>query len=129
MWSEAWPNVSMRRASATCGRGGMPGRGRRWWRAVGTEATRSRPRFAPDLRNVGSALKLGLLAEGGADVYPRLAPTCEWDTAAAQAVLEAAGGAVLQLTGVPVTYNKRDILNPEFVAVADPAVDWLRFFR
>jgi 3'(2'), 5'-bisphosphate nucleotidase len=84
---------------------------------------------APDLRNVGSALKLCLLAEGGADVYPRLAPTCEWDTAAAQAVLEAAGGAVLQLTGVPVTYNKRDILNPEFVAVADPAVDWLRFFR
>lgn len=83
---------------------------------------------APELRNVGSALKLCLLAEGGADVYPRLAPTSEWDTAAAQAVLEAAGGAVLQLSGAPVTYNKANILNPEFVAVADPRVGWLRFF-
>jgi 3'(2'), 5'-bisphosphate nucleotidase len=83
---------------------------------------------APELRNVGSALKLCLLAEGDADVYPRLAPTSEWDTAAAQAVLEAAGGAVLQLCGVPVAYNKADILNPEFVAVADPRYDWLRYF-
>lgn len=81
-----------------------------------------------DLRSVGSALKLCLLAEGDADVYPRLAPTSEWDTAAAQAVLEAAGGAVLQLNGSPVVYNKADILNPEFVAVADPRVDWLRYF-
>ena len=84
---------------------------------------------APELRNVGSALKLCLLAEGAADLYPRLAPTCEWDTAAAQAVLEAAGGAVLQLSGRPLTYNKPDILNPEFVAVADTTADWLRFFR
>jgi 3'(2'), 5'-bisphosphate nucleotidase len=84
---------------------------------------------ALELRNVGSALKLCLLAEGEADVYPRLAPTSEWDTAAAQAVLEAAGGAVLQLNGQPVTYNKPDILNPEFVAVADPTFDWLRYFR
>ena len=82
-----------------------------------------------ELRNVGSALKLCLLAEGQADVYPRLAPTSEWDTAAAQAVLEAAGGAVLQLTGAPLAYNKADILNPEFVAVADPGADWLRQFR
>jgi len=81
-----------------------------------------------ELRNVGSALKLCLLAEGGADVYPRLAPTSEWDTAAAQAVLEAAGGAVWQLDGDPLTYNKANILNPEFVAVADPAYDWLRYF-
>jgi 3'(2'), 5'-bisphosphate nucleotidase len=83
---------------------------------------------APELRNVGSALKLCLLAEGAADLYPRLAPTCEWDTAAAQAVLEAAGGAVLQLDGTPVAYNKPQILNPEFVAVADPRYDWIRFF-
>ena len=83
---------------------------------------------APDLRNVGSALKLCLLAEGEADLYPRLAPTSEWDTAAAQAVLEAAGGAVLQLGGTPLTYNKDNILNPEFVAVADPQADWLRYF-
>ncbi len=83
---------------------------------------------APDLRNVGSALKLCLLAEGEADLYPRLAPTSEWDTAAAQAVLEAAGGAVLQLSGAPVVYSKADILNPEFVAVADPGANWLRYF-
>jgi len=81
-----------------------------------------------ELRSVGSALKLCLLAEGEADLYPRLAPTSEWDTAAAQAVLEAAGGAVLQLDGTPVGYNKDDILNPEFVAVADPRTDWLRYF-
>jgi 3'(2'), 5'-bisphosphate nucleotidase len=83
---------------------------------------------APVLRNVGSALKLCLVAEGEADVYPRLAPTSEWDTAAAQAVLEAAGGAVLQLNGAPVTYNKADILNPEFVAIADTRANWLRYF-
>jgi 3'(2'), 5'-bisphosphate nucleotidase len=82
----------------------------------------------PELRSVGSALKLCLLADGQADVYPRLAPTSEWDTAAAQAVLEAAGGAVLQLHGGPVVYNTPEILNPEFVAVADPRHDWLRYF-
>jgi 3'(2'), 5'-bisphosphate nucleotidase len=84
---------------------------------------------ALELRNVGSALKLCLLAEGQADLYPRLAPTSEWDTAAAQAVLEAAGGAVLQLSGNPLAYNKVDILNPKFVAVADPRFNWLRFFE
>jgi len=82
-----------------------------------------------ELLNVGSALKFCLLAEGQGDVYPRLAPTSEWDTAAAQAVLEAAGGAVLQLTGAPLAYTKADILNPSFVAVADPTADWLRWFR
>jgi 3'(2'), 5'-bisphosphate nucleotidase len=84
---------------------------------------------APELRNIGSALKLCLVAEGQADLYPRLAPTSEWDTAAAQAVVEAAGGAVLQLGGAPLAYSKDNILNPEFVAIGDPAVDWLRFFR
>jgi 3'(2'), 5'-bisphosphate nucleotidase len=83
----------------------------------------------PTLCNVGSALKLCLLAEGEADLYPRLAPTSEWDTAAAQAVLEASGGAVLQLNGRPLAYNKASILNPEFVAVADPRFNWLRFFE
>jgi 3'(2'), 5'-bisphosphate nucleotidase len=81
------------------------------------------------LCSVGSALKFCLLAEGGADVYPRLGPTSEWDTAAAQAVLEAAGGAVLQLDGAPIRYNKPDILNPDFVAVADRAVSWVDWFR
>ena len=83
---------------------------------------------APVLRNIGSALKICLVAEGEADLYPRLAPTSEWDTAAAQAVLEAAGGSMLQLSGRPLEYNKSDILNPQFVAVADPAGGWLKFF-
>ena len=86
--------------------------------ARGARSTRSSASTGPwSFCNVGSALKLCLLAEGEADVYPRLAPTSEWDTAAAQAVLEAAGGAVLQLGGAPLAYNKPDILNPEFVAV------------
>ena len=98
-------------------------------RLAGALQALERAEGAPQLRNVGSSLKLCLLAQGHADVYPRLAPTSEWDTAAAQAVLEAAGGAVLQLNGDPLSYNKADILNPAFVAVADTAVDWLRFFR
>jgi 3'(2'), 5'-bisphosphate nucleotidase len=77
-----------------------------------------------ELKNVGSALKLCLIAEGEADIYPRLGPTSEWDIAAAQAVLQAAGGAVTQLDGSAIEYNKRDILNPEFLAVADPAYGW-----
>jgi len=81
-----------------------------------------------ELLNVGSALKLCLLAEGKADVYPRLAPTSEWDTAAAQAVLEASDGGVFALDGTPLVCNKDVILNPSFVAVADRSVDWLKYF-
>jgi len=98
-------------------------------RLAGALAALERQHGAVHTRNVGSALKLCLLADGEADLYPRLAPTSEWDIAAAQAVLEAAGGAVLQLNGEPLAYNKADILNPEFVAVADPRVDWLASFR
>ncbi|MGL5294361.1 MAG: 3'(2'),5'-bisphosphate nucleotidase CysQ [Aeromonas sp.] len=65
---------------------------------------------------MGSSLKFCIIAEGGAELYPRLAPTCEWDTAAAQAVLEGAGGSVTQLDGSPLRYNKPDILNPWFIA-------------
>ena len=66
---------------------------------------------------IGSSLKLCLLAEGSADVYPRLAPTMEWDTAAAHAVVEAAGGQVLEYPGgTPLRYNKANLLNPCFVA-------------
>jgi 3'(2'), 5'-bisphosphate nucleotidase len=64
----------------------------------------------------GSSLKLLRIAEGEADIYPRLAPTCEWDTAAAQAVLEGAGGKVTQVDGSPIKYGKTDMLNPHFVA-------------
>ena len=54
---------------------------------------------------MGSSLKLCLVAEGAADLYPRLGPTSEWDTAAAQAIVEAAGGAVTTLEGTPLRYN------------------------
>ena len=65
----------------------------------------------------GSSLKLCLVAAGSADVYPRLGPTMEWDTAAAQAVVEGAGGRVTEHpTATPLGYNKPDLLNPFFVA-------------
>lgn len=71
---------------------------------------------AYELVAVGSSLKFCLLAEGAAHLYPRLAPTCEWDTAAAQAVLEGAGGLVETLDGQPLRYGKPEILNPWFIA-------------
>jgi 3'(2'), 5'-bisphosphate nucleotidase len=64
----------------------------------------------------GSSLKFCRVAEGEADIYPRLAPTCEWDTAAAQAVLEGAGGAVVDLQGQLLQYGKPEVLNPSFIA-------------
>lgn len=68
--------------------------------------------------NIGSSLKFCLLAEGAADCYPRLAPTSQWDTAAAQGVLEGAGGVVLQLDGQPFTYPAREsLLNGHFLAL------------
>jgi 3'(2'), 5'-bisphosphate nucleotidase len=79
---------------------------------------------------VGSSLKLCIVAEAGADVYPRLGPTSEWDTAAGQCVLEQAGGQVLRLDGQPLEYNaKEDLLNPHFVGLADADVDWLAMLR
>lgn len=74
---------------------------------------------------VGSSLKLCILAEGRADLYPRLGPTSEWDIAAGHAVLEAAGGAVWATNGEPIAYNtKESFLNPEFFAAADSAYPW-----
>jgi 3'(2'), 5'-bisphosphate nucleotidase len=71
----------------------------------------------PEIVSTGSSLKFLLIAEGKADFYPRLAPTMEWDTAAAQCILEEAGGSVLQYPGLqPVIYNKPDLLNPYFIA-------------
>ncbi|WP_373186297.1 3'(2'),5'-bisphosphate nucleotidase CysQ [Halopseudomonas sp.] len=70
-----------------------------------------------ELVNIGSSLKFCLLAEGNADLYPRFAPTSQWDTAAAQAVLEGAGGQVLGLDGMRFDYPQRETwLNPHFVA-------------
>ena len=79
-----------------------------------------------ELVPMGSSLKFCRVAEGRADVYPRLGPTSEWDTAAAQAVVEYAGGSVLQLDGQPLLYNAKDnILNPHFVVFGPDDRDWL----
>ncbi|MGY3925434.1 3'(2'),5'-bisphosphate nucleotidase CysQ [Aeromonas jandaei] len=95
------------------------------WRVVGSRNHLSQETLdflAPlgeiELVSMGSSLKFCIIAEGGAELYPRLAPTCEWDTGAAQAVLEGAGGSVTRLDGSPLAYNKPDILNPWFVAKA-----------
>jgi 3'(2'), 5'-bisphosphate nucleotidase len=70
----------------------------------------------------GSALKFCQLAAGEGDFYPRFTPCCEWDTAAGQALVEAAGGCVVGLDGAPLRYNQRDsLLSPNFYALADPA--------
>jgi 3'(2'), 5'-bisphosphate nucleotidase len=71
---------------------------------------------------LGSALKFARLAEGGADLYPRLGLTCEWDTAAPQAILAQTGGAIVQWNGQPLIYGKEDILNPHFIAVRDKSL-------
>lgn len=79
-----------------------------------------------DVVSMGSALKLCLVAQGTADVYPRLGPTMEWDTAAAQCVVEAAGGRVTDLRRQPLTYNKTSLLNPFFMVTGAGDYDWYR---
>lgn len=79
-----------------------------------------------DMVPMGSSLKFCVVAQGGADIYPRLGPTSEWDTAAAQAVVEQAGGQVLRLDGKPLSYNeKEEILNPFFLVQGPTDRDWL----
>lgn len=81
---------------------------------------------AHELVAIGSALKFCLVAEGTADVYPRLGPTSEWDTAAAHAVVSGAGGVVARLDGEPLRYNRQEsLLNPFFVAYGPRDHDWL----
>lgn len=83
------------------------------------ERTQGRP---AERVSIGSSLKLCLVAEGTADVYPRIAPTMEWDTAAAHAVVTAAGGRVISHPeGTLVQYNKPDLHNPHFVVYGP---DW-----
>lgn len=78
-----------------------------------------------ELVSMGSSLKFCLVAEGEADVYPRLGPTSEWDTAAAQAVVEAAGGRVTDVAGRPLRYNRGEgVLNPWFLAFGDSSRNW-----
>jgi 3'(2'), 5'-bisphosphate nucleotidase len=76
-------------------------------------------------RGLGSSLKFCHIAEGEIDLYPRFGPTSEWDTAAAQCVLECAGGAVLHLDGSPLSYNRKEsLLNPYFLAIGDTSLPW-----
>jgi len=71
------------------------------------------------LKTIGSSLKFMLIAEGNADCYPRFGPTMEWDTAAAHAIVLAAGGTVTQYDNEePLLYNKQDLLNPWFIVRA-----------
>jgi len=81
-----------------------------------------------ELVAMGSSLKLCLVADGSADLYPRLGPTCEWDTCAAHAVVDEAGGQVLHAeTGQPLTYNAREtLLNPHFIVCSTPNSAWFR---
>jgi len=77
---------------------------------------------------IGSSLKFCLVAEGQADIYPRLGPTSEWDTAAAQCIVEEAGGQVLAVSGERLLYNtKESLLNPHFLVIGDPSRDWLAY--
>ena len=78
---------------------------------------------------LGSSLKFCRIAEGAADLYLRLGPTSEWDTAAAQCVLEQAGGGVIDFSGRPLRCNAHEtLLNGDFIAYGDPATDWARLF-
>lgn len=82
------------------------------------------------LMSMGSSLKFCLIARGIADVYLRLGATSEWDTAAAQCVLQEAGGSLMDLRGETFAYNRKEsLINPEFIAVGDPAVDWVSRLR
>ncbi len=81
-----------------------------------------------ELVSMGSSLKICLVAEGKADVYPRLGPTSEWDTAAAHAVVTCAGGHVVDVDGKPLRYNTKDkFLNPHFIVYGDGDHDWLSY--
>lgn len=77
-----------------------------------------------ELRSMGSSLKFCLVAEGQADVYLRDVPTMEWDTAAAQCVVEAAGGSVCTLDGQPLRYGKPGLKNPTIITIGDRDLPW-----
>ncbi len=80
------------------------------------------------LKSMGSSLKSCLIAEGAADIYPRLGLTSEWDTAAAQCILEQAGGHIQNTHGERILYNtKESLLNPFFLAFGDDSINWSAF--
>ncbi|MEO8342889.1 MAG: 3'(2'),5'-bisphosphate nucleotidase CysQ [Gallionella sp.] len=104
------------------------------WRVVGSRshAGNSLTEFLQQLgiyemKPMGSSLKFCLIAEGEADVYPRLGSTSLWDTAAAQCVVEQAGGGVIQLSGAPLSYqNPAALLNPFFLAHGKSTANWIK---
>jgi 3'(2'), 5'-bisphosphate nucleotidase len=77
--------------------------------------------------SMGSSLKFCLVAAGRADLYLRDVPTMEWDTAAAQCVVEQAGGAVTDLEGAPLRYGKPELRNPSIMTIGDPTLPWKTF--
>ncbi len=82
-----------------------------------------------EIISMGSSLKSCLVAEGTADIYPRLGPTSEWDTAAAQCIVEEAGGKLTDTELNRLKYNTKDsLLNPHFLVLGDPTVNWLKYF-
>ena len=83
-----------------------------------------------EILNKGSALKLCYVADGQADFYPRLGPTMEWDTAAAQVVVEQAGGFVTTIDAEPLSYNKENLLNPFFIVASAAMADvWPQYLN
>ncbi|WP_133716472.1 3'(2'),5'-bisphosphate nucleotidase CysQ [Methylocaldum gracile] len=81
-----------------------------------------------ELMSIGSSLKLCWVAEGAADLYPRIGLTSEWDTAAAHCIVKEAGGEVTDLRGQPLRYNtKPSLLNPYFLVFGDKSRDWCRY--
>jgi 3'(2'), 5'-bisphosphate nucleotidase len=83
-----------------------------------------------ELKSIGSSLKLCLVAEGVADIYPRIGLTSEWDTGAAQCIVEQAGGQVTDLGGRQLLYNTKDsYLNPFFLVFGDSTTDWTEFAK
>ena len=81
-----------------------------------------------EIMAIGSSLKFCLVAEGKVDIYPRFGLTSEWDTAAAQCIVEEAGGCVVDMDFKPIRYNtKESLLNPEFLVIADQSFNWKRY--
>ena len=78
-------------------------------------------------KQLGSALKFSLIAEGKADIFPRTSPTYEWDSAAGQAIVEGAGGIVKQMNNKEMIYGRKDKKNPNFIAYGKP--NWIAFLK
>lgn len=77
----------------------------------------------------GSSIKSCLVADGSADIYPRFGPTWEWDTAAAQCIVEQAGGYITTLELQSLRYNKESLLNPSFLAFGDKKINWKSYIE